>query len=90
MGVANDGSFYSYWPMPFRQGAVVELHNPAARLGDWSAGDATNDGWGGEEDLQVVLDNWNAGNPPPSVNVPEPGAAGLLGVVLFGAMRRRR
>lgn len=28
LGVAGDGSFYSYWPMPFRDGAEIELYNP--------------------------------------------------------------
>ncbi len=69
---------------------VLRNWGPAARLGDWTIGDATNDGWVGEDDLQVVLDNWNAGNPPPSVNVPEPGTAAVLGAVLLGAVRRRR
>lgn len=27
MGVSDDGSFYAYWPMPFREGAVIELFN---------------------------------------------------------------
>lgn len=27
LGVADDGSFYSYWPMPYREGATVELYN---------------------------------------------------------------
>ncbi len=27
MGVSDDGSFYAYWPMPFREGAVIELYN---------------------------------------------------------------
>lgn len=27
LGVADDGSFYAYWPMPFREGATVELFN---------------------------------------------------------------
>jgi Protein of unknown function (DUF2961) len=27
MGVKSDGSYYSYWPMPFRNGAKVELYN---------------------------------------------------------------
>jgi hypothetical protein len=27
MGVKGDGSYYSYWPMPFRNGATVELYN---------------------------------------------------------------
>jgi hypothetical protein len=30
MGVSDDGSYYSYWPMPFRAGATVELYNSAA------------------------------------------------------------
>ncbi len=27
LGVKGDGSYYSYWPMPFRAGARVELYN---------------------------------------------------------------
>jgi len=27
LGVADDGAYYCYWPMPFRAGAVVELYN---------------------------------------------------------------
>ena len=29
LGVTDLGSFYSYWPMPYRDGAVVELYNPS-------------------------------------------------------------
>jgi MYXO-CTERM domain-containing protein len=30
MGVGDDGSYYSYWPMPFRQNARLELYNAGA------------------------------------------------------------
>ena len=29
LGVASDGSYYSHWPMPYRQGVTVELYNNA-------------------------------------------------------------
>ena len=29
LGVSDDGSYYCYWPMPFRAGATVELYNNA-------------------------------------------------------------
>jgi hypothetical protein len=31
MGVGDDGSYYSYWPMPFRQSARLELYNAGSR-----------------------------------------------------------
>lgn len=27
LGVKDDGSYYSYWPMPYRNGVSIELHN---------------------------------------------------------------
>lgn len=29
LGVADDGSYYSHWPMPYRQSVTVELYNDA-------------------------------------------------------------
>ncbi|MFN3167162.1 MAG: glycoside hydrolase family 172 protein [Phycisphaeraceae bacterium] len=31
LGVTDLGAFYSYWPMPYRDGAVVELYNPSGQ-----------------------------------------------------------
>jgi len=31
MGVGDDGAYYSYWPMPFRQNARLELYNSGSR-----------------------------------------------------------
>ena len=54
--------------------------------------DISGDGFVGIEDLNIVLGNWNAGTPPleTSSNIPEPGTAGVLGVLLAGLVRRRR
>jgi glucosylceramidase len=54
--------------------------------------DPSDDGFVGIEDLNVVLGNWNAGAPPAAyADIPEPGAAIVLGVgaALIGLRRSR-
>ncbi len=54
------------------------------------AGDLDGDGFVGITDLNIILGNWNAGTPPPTISIPEPASlitSGLVGVVLL--MRRR-
>lgn len=52
--------------------------------------DFADDGFVGITDLNIVLGNWNAGTPPPSSAVPEPGAFALLGLGAFSLIRRRQ
>ncbi|XAL98100.1 PEP-CTERM sorting domain-containing protein [Phycisphaeraceae bacterium D3-23] len=57
---------------------------------DYAAGDASGDGLVGQADLAIVQANFGAGTP--GGNVPEPGAAAVLGLMglLAGARRRRQ
>jgi hypothetical protein len=66
---------------------VLGNWNHTVAGGIWLSGDPSGDGFVGIADLNAVLGNWNAGTPP-SVNVPEPAAVGI--VVLLAAIRTRR
>ena len=58
-------------------------------------GDLSGDGWVGQADMDLVLDNWGDGCLPPpgdggEVGVPEPSTLLLVGLGAGRAMRRRR
>ncbi len=54
-------------------------------------GDINGDGFVGLDDLDIVLNNWNAGTPPNagSPNIPEPASLGMMIVGGMFVLRRR-
>jgi hypothetical protein len=81
-----------------RDGAVDEL-DLQTLLGNWgsvvpmgsvSAGDASGDGVVGHADLRLLLTGWTGANPPPTIEVPEPGAVTVWAMAVALLSRRRR
>ena len=72
---------------------IILTHwNQSVTPGDLLSGDANNDGYVGVDDLNKILINWNSGTPPTlaGANIPEPGAAALLGICLASTMLGRQ
>jgi len=73
---------------------IILLHwNTATSPGDLATGDISGDGFVGLDDLDQVLVNWNGGTPPTegrNTHIPEPSGMLCLGLMLTGAVLRRR
>lgn len=55
---------------------------------NFAGGDLSGDGLVGQADLDLIIAHWGNGSLP-GVNIPEPGTAALLGLMLLAGRRRR-